>query len=440
MAEQRIVIGRGPDALRAAAVLATAGHAVTVLQCSDTPTGRARATLPEGTGRLRVRPEGRALVEQVLGPLASAPADSRAVALRGSVRALPLQPYDLPAMLPGGKVAPAAGAWLRARTRNALRQLTGSGTEERSYQNWVVRRMGAPAYEGLYRSYAERRWGLPGEELSVSVARVFHGQGDAPDTCIVAGGEGAALEHALKLIEGAGGAVLTGVSITGLRLADGKVAAVIGSMGELEVSGPLWVARPPSVVVRWLGDQVESGAAVDGQVLVSRAALQVSMRGDTSRLPSELHVLDDGAPFYRVVRPAGTDGFAVFHAGLADGAEPPPPKLIADRFVASARELGIGAFDPDSVEVELLPEHSPVWSRVCHARMRRTLLRYRDWGVVAVGRRGAFAFLDPAEEIALAGQYRDEASPDQREAHRVAVDPPVIQDDLSSHITRFIER
>ena len=105
MSEQRIVIGRGPDALRAAAVLATAGHAVTVLQGAATASGRSRATLPEGTGRLRVHPEGRALVEQVLGPLAAAPAPSRGVALRGAVRTLPLQPYDVPAMLPGGAVA-----------------------------------------------------------------------------------------------------------------------------------------------------------------------------------------------------------------------------------------------------------------------------------------------------------------------------------------------
>ena len=440
MSEQRIVIGRGPDALRAAAVLATAGHAVTVLQGAATASGRSRATLPEGTGRLRVHPEGRALVEQVLGPLAAAPAPSRGVALRGAVRTLPLQPYDVPAMLPGGAVAPAATAWLRARTRNALRQLTGSGTEERSYRDWVVRRMGAPAYEGLYRSYAERRWGLPGDELSVSVARVFHGPGEASDASMVAGGEGAAIEHATRLIEGAGGEIHAGVHVTGLRLSEGKVAAVLGSMGEIEVNGPLWVARPPSVVVRWLGDQVDSGAAVDGERLVCRGALQVSMRGDTSGMPTELHVLDDGAPFYRVVRPAGTDGLAVFHASWTDGTEPPTPKLVADRFVTAARELGVGAFDADSVEVELLPEHHPVWSRVCHARIRRTLLRYRDWGIVAVGRRGAFAYLDAAEEIALAGQYRDEASPDQRETHRATVDPPILQDDLSSHITRFVER
>lgn len=440
MSGQRIVIGRGPDALRAAAVLATAGHAVTLLQDADTASGRARPSLPEGTGRLRVRPESRALVEQVLGPLAAFPQSSRAVALRGSVRSLPLQPYEVPAMLPGASVAPAAGAWLRARTKNALRQLTGSGTEERSYRDWVVRRMGGPAYEGLYRSYAERRWGLPGDELSVSVARVFHGQGDDLEPSMVAAGEAAAAENAERLIRDAGGTVMTGVSVTGLRLSEGRVAAVLSSAGEHEVEGPLWVARPPSVVVRWLGDQVESGAAVDGGLLVTRAALRVSLRGDTERLPAEVHVLDEGAPFYRVVRPAGTQGFAVFHASIADGVEPPTPGLIADRFVNAAGELGLGSFERESVEVDHAPEHSPVWSRVCHSRLRRTLLRYRDWGIVAVGRRGAFGFLDAAEEIALAGQYRDEASPDQREAHRVAVDPPVLQDDLAAHITRFIER
>ena len=440
MAGKRIVIGGGPDALRAAAVLATAGHAVTLLQGASSPSGRERPTLPEGTGRLRVRPEARALTEQVLGPLAAYPDVARGVALRGTVRKLPLGPYEIPAMLAGAAVAPAAASWVRARTRNALLQLTGGGTEERSYRDWVVRRMGLPAYDGLYRSYGERRWGLPGTELSVSAARVFHGQADVGDTSMVAGGEASAIEHASALIRQAGGEILTGVQIKRIRLNNGRVQAVEGSMGELEVEGPLWVARPPCVVVGWLGDQVDSGAHVDGQLLTCRAALQVSMRGETQNLPHELHVLDDGAPFYRVVRPVGTDGLAVFHASMADGAELPTPRLIADRFIASATQLGLGAFDRDSIEVELLPEHMPLWGRVCHSRLRRTLLRYREWGVVGVGRRGAFAFLDPAEEIGLAAQYRDEESPDQREVHRALVDPPVLVDDLGAHITRFVER
>ncbi len=436
---KRIVIGIGPDALRAAAVLASGGHQVTLLTEASTPSGRALPSLPQGTGRLRVQAEARALAEQVLGPLADFPDVARAIAFGGKIHRLPLSPATVPTLFPAAKVPEAAKTWFQARFRNATRQLVGSGSEERSYKDWVVRRMGLAAYQSLYASYGERRWGLPGDELSVSVARQFHGQGDV-SALMVAGGEASALEQAERLILSHGGEIRTGVSVSGLKVSGGKVVGLILSEGVLDVEGPLWVARTPAMVVRWLGDEADSTMRVDAGTLNTRQMLQVSMQGDVGSLPSEVHVLDAGAPFFRVVRPPGTKDLVVFHALHPADQGTPPNKLVSDRFVASARTLGIGELAAETIQVETLPEQVPVWGRVCHARLRRLLLRYRELGVVLVGRTGMFAPIDPAEEIAVATLYRDEENPDQREVHRAHTDPPVLLDDLSAHITRFVER
>lgn len=436
---KRIVIGTGPDALRAAAALATADHEVTLLTSASNASGRALPSLPVGTGRLRVRAESKEMVEQILGPLVDFPAVERAIAFGGKVHRLPLSQAVVPTLFPVAAVPEAASTWVRARLRNATRQLIGSGSEERSYKDWVVRRMGAAAYETLYRSYAERRWGLPGHDLSVSVARLNHGQADLPAS-MVAGGEASALDRAERLIRERGGEIRTGVSVLGLRVDQGRVVGLSTSEGDLAVEGPLWVARTPAAVVGWLGAEATVGMRVDAATMSTRQLLQVSMQGDVGGLPSEVHVLDQSAPFFRVVRPAGTTDLAVFHALQAEGTGAPPHKLVADRFVASARLLGIGEVSADSIQVEAIAEHVPVWGMVCHARLRRLLLRFRQLGVVLVGRTGTFGELDPAEEIALSASYRDEESPDQREAHRVQVDPPVLLDDLGAHITRFIER
>ena len=66
--------------------------------------------------------------------------------------------------------------------------------------------------------------------------------------------------------------------------------------------------------------------------------------------------------------------------------------------------------------------------------------RYQELGIVAVGRTGTFSTIDPAEEIALAARYQGQDAPDQREALRVLVDPPVRMDDVRSSLRRFIER
>ena len=57
MAEKRLVIGSGPDGLRAAAVLASGGYSVTLLQEGATPSGLSRPNYPNDAGWMRVPDE-----------------------------------------------------------------------------------------------------------------------------------------------------------------------------------------------------------------------------------------------------------------------------------------------------------------------------------------------------------------------------------------------
>ena len=83
-----------------------------------------------------------------------------------------------------------------------------------------------------------------------------------------------------------------------------------------------------------------------------------------------------------------------------------------------------------AARVERLVEWVPVWSRICHARLRRLILAWQGLGIVAVGRAGTFTPMDPGTEVGLVHRYANERVPDQREALRALLEPPVRTDDL----------
>ena len=84
-----LVIGSGMDALRAAAMLASTGASVCLLQESETPHGLAHPELDEGDGRIRIESSFRTAAEGVLGPLTEGEPVRRSVAKNGSLQALP---------------------------------------------------------------------------------------------------------------------------------------------------------------------------------------------------------------------------------------------------------------------------------------------------------------------------------------------------------------
>ena len=438
MAEKRLVIGSGPDGLRAAAVLASGGYSVTLLQEGATPSGLSRPNYPNDAGWMRVPDEAWSAVEAVLGPVVESPDPMRSVSCGRRRYRLPMKPQNIPRLLDKHVLLPAARAWLQARAAAASSDLLGGGMEERSYRDWVVRRMGGPAYHHLYRDYAFRRWGWDPEGLSSALAQVHHAVPDEGPFQVPGGGYDTVLQNACNAITGAGGAIHTNVKVTGIRLEDGKVAALTTTEGEHAVEGQLWVALDAMTVCRLLGEACTEGMRVDAEHLMVGTAAVTALRGEVDGLPDELHVLDEGAPFWQVVVPYGVEKTAFFHSTFPSPDGLPPASELVRRCAASASALGIGDFSEEDAHVEWLPRWMPIWRQGSHARYRRLLRIFQDMGIVGIGRSGAFSPMDPGTEIALV--HRLMSDPDQLEAHRLLLDPSVRIEDLNARITRMIER
>jgi len=430
----RVVIGAGADALRAAAVLASTGVSVLLLQECDSSHGLEHPDLPEGMGRMYVNPSVRETVERALGPLVEAPSIRRAVSMRGQIHSIPMSVGAVPRLFEGPDLQETGLRFLERRVRNALIPLTGGGQEERTYRQWVERRMGAAAYDLIYRDYAHRRWALPGDRLSVAVARANHNPHRSGPGQVSGGGAGGALAHAVSVIEANGGEVRCGAKVRGLKVADGRVVAVRVGRRNIPTEDGLWIARPHSVVAGWLGDALPPALRVDANALHVWDRVQIAVPIGDDALPDEIHVLDNGAPAWRISQVYGGTSWAVFHATLPPDAPTPTP----DAMVRLGSRMGLRGLDPHAARIERLQEWVPLWAPVVHPRMRRLALAWAELGIAAVGRRGTFTPVDIGAEIAVASSYTREDGPNGREVLRSILEPPVKDDDLEASFRDFI--
>ena len=434
---QRVVIGTGPDGLRAAAVLAARGESVVLLQQGSGPSGLARPDLPEGDGsyRVPVGVEARAM-EAVLGPVREVPAPRLHVAMAGEVEALPLRPDRVGGLLPPSLRRPAARSWLRARGRNALAELVGGGQEERTVRDWVVRRMGAPAYESLYADYARRRFGLDAAQLGVGLARRHHAIPDDRPRVVPAGAAADALGLLADAVRRTGD-IREGVQVEGFHVEDGRVRAVRLADGDaVDVENGVWVEDSPQRAVGWLGDAASPGLRVDSGRLPAFDRVRVALRGLSLEAGHVVHLLATGGPAWRVVGCGG--GLAVADCTLPDGAE--LEDGLARRVASQVTAAGVGAADPAPGGIEHERAGEPIWQITTPAVLREVLGPLREAGVVMVGARGAVAGLGPGEALGLALRYAEQTDPDQREAQRQLVQVPTRVDDLGARITRFVTR
>jgi len=320
------------------------------------------------------------------------------------------------------------------RVRNSLIPLTGGGQEERTYREWVERRMGAPAYHHVYADYAHRRWGLPGEQLSVAVARQHHNPHRVEPGQVAGGGPAAALAHAVSVIEANGGEIRCGARVRGLKVVDGKVVAARVGRRNVPIEGPLWVARPHHVVAGWLGDSLPKARQVDAAALQVWDRVQVAVPVGDTNLPDEVHVLEHAAPAWRITHEYGGSAWAVFHATVA----PDAPNPSVETMVQLGSELGIRGLDPGGARIERLREWVPLWAPVVHPRLRRLSLAWSSLGIVAVGRRGTFTSIDPGTELAVALSHANDNGLDEREVLRAILEPPVKDHDLDASFRDFI--
>jgi hypothetical protein len=431
-----VVIGSGVDGLRAAATLASTGTAVLFLQESESEHGLAHPDMASGVGRMWIDPSARSAAEAVIGPLVDAPQPRRWIARNNKLHPLPLAPLAVPGLFDQDKLRGVGRRFVERRLRNGLIPLTGEGQEERTYKEWVVRRMGEPAFEHLYNDYARRRWGLEGDALSVAVARAHHNPHFGESPVVEGGGPKSAIDHAVAVIKANGGEIRTGANVRSFKVEEGRVVSVRVGRRNVDVDGPLWVARTPSVIAGWLGDELVSGSRVDAGLLKTHDRVQVAYDVDQTMEADEVHLLDEEDTAFRVTQTYGECRSIVFHSTVSPFDPDPDVEELARR----AHRLGWSSVDPATARVERMHEWVPLWAPVVHPRLRRLSLAFRSFGVVTVGRRGAFAAVDPGTELMLAARYAGDSDPDQREALRELLAPPVKDNDLNASFRDFIWR
>ena len=410
-----------------AAAIAATGGSVTLARTA--PVLPASLTCVEGS-TWRASATGSHVVQEVCGPTTPSQVPSMGLLASGRTLRLPLQPAEVTRILPAGHRRTVAKSFLRARARNTLATVVGGGQEERSYRDWVVRRMGEPAYTLLYADYAERRWGRSGGELSASLARVVHGIGgesqrvrpvDARDHGVVRA----------EAILNASGATILDTGVRRFHIDNATVASVELDDAFLDTTETtVWTTLPPARVAACLGPDCPSAARHLAPTLSTRSAARLRLSGASPSAPDEVHILDP-APCWRLVRaPDDPKHWVVStYTGLSDA-------LLEDvrDFAAQAGLIEAGGAVVAAAE---LPGGMSAWGRLDHARLRTVLDALRPLRLRLTGSAGTLSPLDPPDLVAHVCHLQDHGAESHQEAWRAIAAPPARADDLDARLSRF---
>lgn len=239
------VIGAGPAGLTAAYMLANRGRAVTVFEATETVGGLAQTAVRDGyrfdLGGHRFftkSAEVEALWDEVLGAeMLVRPRLSR-IYWRGRFVSYPLRPADVIAKIGPLELARCAASYAAARTRRRRPEV--------SFEDWVTARFGRRLFRLFFKTYTEKVWGVPTEELraewaaqriaglslwSAARSALPGRRGSTPKSLIEEFryprlGPGQMWEEMAARIVAAGGEVRLGTPVERLLLEGGRVVAV----------------------------------------------------------------------------------------------------------------------------------------------------------------------------------------------------------------------
>jgi protoporphyrinogen oxidase len=278
------VLGAGPAGLTAAYLLAARGLPTIVFEASEAIGGLAQTVVRDGhrfdLGGHRFftkSAEVAALWDEVLGPeLLVRPRLSR-IYWRGRFIEYPLRAGDVIAKIGPLELARCAASYARARLRRPR--------AEESFEDWVSARFGERLFRLFFKTYTEKVWGVPTDELraewaaqriaglslwSAARAALPGGGGESPKSLIEEFryprlGPGQMWEGMARRIVALGGQIRLGSPVDGLRVEDGRVTAVrahgeetpvaaaISSAPLRSVAGMADPAAPPAVRQAALG-------------------------------------------------------------------------------------------------------------------------------------------------------------------------------------------
>ena len=263
MAEQQTdtppvaVLGAGPAGLTAAYKLAKRGRSVVVFEADEAIGGLAQTAVRDGyrfdLGGHRFftkSAEVERLWDEVLGAeMLVRPRLSR-IYWRGRFVDYPLRAGDVIAKVGPLELARCAASYARARTRSS---------PDESFEDWVTARFGKRLFQLFFKSYTEKVWGVPTDELraewaaqriaglslwSAARAALPRRQGSTPKSLIEEFryprlGPGQMWEEMARRIVAAGGEVRLGAPVDQLLLDGERVSAVRAGGEEVPVSAAI---------------------------------------------------------------------------------------------------------------------------------------------------------------------------------------------------------
>ncbi|HSS40972.1 MAG TPA: NAD(P)/FAD-dependent oxidoreductase [Solirubrobacterales bacterium] len=251
------VLGAGPAGLTAAYRLVRRGVPVVVFEAGEEVGGLARTVVRDGyrfdLGGHRFftkSAEVEALWEDLLGPeLLVRPRLSR-IYWRGRFIEYPLRPADVFAKVGPLELARSLASYARARLRRRA--------EAETYEEWVSARFGRRLFGLFFKTYTEKVWGVPTDELraewaaqriaDLSVASALRaalpGGGETPKSLIEEFryprlGPGQMWEELARRVEGGGGEIRLGAPVEGLEHEDGRLTAVRAGGERVAVSAAI---------------------------------------------------------------------------------------------------------------------------------------------------------------------------------------------------------
>jgi protoporphyrinogen oxidase len=252
------VLGAGPAGLTAAYQLAKRGRPVIVFEATDEIGGLAQTTVRDGyrfdLGGHRFftkSVEVEELWDEVLGTeMLVRPRLSR-IHWRGRFVDYPLRAGDVIAKIGPLELVRCAASYVRARARR--------GGPEVSFEDWVTARFGRRLFQLFFKTYTEKVWGVPTDELraewaaqriaglslwSAALAALPGRRGSTPKSLIEEFryprlGPGQMWEEMARRIVAAGGEVRLGAPVERLLLEGDRIAAVRSRGETIEVSAAI---------------------------------------------------------------------------------------------------------------------------------------------------------------------------------------------------------
>jgi protoporphyrinogen oxidase len=251
------VLGAGPAGLTAAHRLTQRGVPVVVFEAGEEVGGLARTVVRDGyrfdLGGHRFftkSAEVEALWEDLLGPeLLVRPRLSR-IFWRGRFIEYPLRPADVFVKVGPLELVRSLASYARARLRRH--------DEAETYEEWVSARFGRRLFALFFKTYTEKVWGVPTDELraewaaqrisDLSVASALRaalpGRGETPKSLIEEFryprlGPGQMWEEMARRVEAGGGEIRLGAPVEGLELEDQRLTAVRAGGERVPVSATI---------------------------------------------------------------------------------------------------------------------------------------------------------------------------------------------------------